>query len=283
MLYPGGRRKALVLSYDDGVTQDRRLVDVLNRHKLKGTFHLNSGLFGTEYRIDASEVRELYAGHEVSVHSVTHPGLANCTRAEVMREIREDRRALEALVGYPVRGMSYPFGSYNDMVIDVLREEGIEYARTVEDTDDFSLPDNPLMWHPTTPHFGSPEYDGMIAARTQASFDQFDAIVERFLQTDDVALLYAWSHSWEFDGEGVDYWARLEDFFTQVAIDTVWSATNIELVDYLNAYRALRFSLEKTAVQNTSARTVWLDVDGRTVEVAPGATVCLNESAEAEA
>ena len=43
--FPGGKHKALTLSYDDGRTQDRRLVDIFNRNGIKGTFHLNSGLF----------------------------------------------------------------------------------------------------------------------------------------------------------------------------------------------------------------------------------------------
>ena len=41
--FPGGKRKALVLSYDDGRVEDRRLVEIFNRHGLRGTFHLNSG------------------------------------------------------------------------------------------------------------------------------------------------------------------------------------------------------------------------------------------------
>ena len=48
MLYPQGKLKALTLSYDDGVEQDIRLMEIMNRHGLKGTFNLNSGLFAPE-------------------------------------------------------------------------------------------------------------------------------------------------------------------------------------------------------------------------------------------
>lgn len=48
MRFPGGRTKSLTLSYDDGVQQDIRLVDILNKHGLKGTFNLNSGLYAPE-------------------------------------------------------------------------------------------------------------------------------------------------------------------------------------------------------------------------------------------
>jgi peptidoglycan/xylan/chitin deacetylase (PgdA/CDA1 family) len=42
-LFPGGKQKALTLSYDDGQAQDRRLVALFNKYNLKATFHLNSG------------------------------------------------------------------------------------------------------------------------------------------------------------------------------------------------------------------------------------------------
>jgi hypothetical protein len=43
--FPGGKAKSLTLSYDDGVEQDIRLVDIMNRYGLKGTFNINSGLY----------------------------------------------------------------------------------------------------------------------------------------------------------------------------------------------------------------------------------------------
>ena len=36
--------KAITFSYDDGVTQDIRLVELLNKYNLKSTFNLNSEL-----------------------------------------------------------------------------------------------------------------------------------------------------------------------------------------------------------------------------------------------
>lgn len=39
-----GKKKAVTFSYDDGVTQDRRLVEMMNTYGVKGTFNLNSGI-----------------------------------------------------------------------------------------------------------------------------------------------------------------------------------------------------------------------------------------------
>ena len=43
-LYPGGRKKAFNITYDDGVWQDIPFVALLNKYGLKGTFNLNSEL-----------------------------------------------------------------------------------------------------------------------------------------------------------------------------------------------------------------------------------------------
>ena len=81
--FPGGKKKALTLSYDDGKEQDIRLVSIMRRNGLKGTFNLNGGGLFEESRKDRRrtltirEAKELYPenGMEVAVHSLTHPRL----------------------------------------------------------------------------------------------------------------------------------------------------------------------------------------------------------------
>ncbi len=151
-LFPSGKSKAVTLSYDDGVVDDRRLIFTLNRHGIKASFHINSGIFGVGNRVESSEIAELYEGHEVSAHSVHHPHLDMLPVLEQATEILEDRRALEDLVGYPVRGMSYPFGSYTPEISARLRAYGIEYTRTTKSHGGFHLPEDFMEWHPTCHH-----------------------------------------------------------------------------------------------------------------------------------
>lgn len=37
--------KAITFSYDDGVQQDKRLIEILDRYSLKSTFNINSAMF----------------------------------------------------------------------------------------------------------------------------------------------------------------------------------------------------------------------------------------------
>ena len=48
MRFPGGLPKALTLSYDDGVEQDEKLIEIAEKYGLKGTFNINSGCFPPE-------------------------------------------------------------------------------------------------------------------------------------------------------------------------------------------------------------------------------------------
>lgn len=41
--FPNFKLKAVTLSYDDGVRQDKRLIAIMKKYGLKGTFNLNGG------------------------------------------------------------------------------------------------------------------------------------------------------------------------------------------------------------------------------------------------
>lgn len=253
--YPGGKRKALTMSYDDGPVHDRRLVSIFNQYGVKGTFHLNSGLFGQQGRIDAAEVQSLYDGHEISAHGLSHPFLSLLPRDELVHQMQEDRRRLEELAQYPVRGMSYPFGDVNDEVLSALPALGVEYSRTVQSTGQFQLPNRFLLWHPTC-HHNDRLMERLQEFRHTPSWRQ-------------MPLFYVWGHSYEFPND--DNWSLIEEFCRAVANDPdVWYATNIEVVDYVTALRGLKFTVDRSVACNPSARSVWIDVDGRPVEIQPG-------------
>ena len=93
-----GKMKAVTFSYDDGVTQDQRLIRILDKYGLKCTFNLNSGLLGNpgslvredvtvaHVKPRACEVRAIYEGHEIAVHTLTHPALSQLSDEEVIRQ-----------------------------------------------------------------------------------------------------------------------------------------------------------------------------------------------------
>jgi hypothetical protein len=255
--FPGGRTKALTLSYDDGRTHDRRLVNILNQYGVRGTFHLNSGSLGKPDYITREEVKSLFAGHEVSAHSVTHPFLELTPKERLVMEMMDDRRTLEQIVGYPVRGMSYPFGTYSQSIVDTLPALGIRYARTVNSHGTFAIPENPLLWNPTCHHKTMQQH---VEAFLKPSEKQWSVRME---------LFYVWGHSYEFEND--NNWEELESFCRSISgHDMIWYATNMEIIDYLDALNQLQFSVDESLVRNPSAIPVWLGVDGQAVKIEGG-------------
>ena len=222
-----GKYKAITFSFDDGILDDVRLVEILNKYGLKATINLNSGhltsALGWRYR-DVKEVRHinyydyphLYDGHEIACHSYNHPRLENLDRKTVDNQIRLDKRILENLYNCTVRGMAYPYGTYNDTVLQVLRDNQIEYCRTVNCTYDFALPDEPLTWHPTC-HFKD---------------ERRMELAEQFLRaeaTEDM-LFYIWGHSYELVTE--EDWLSFEEFCGFIAgKDDICYCTNIQALE----------------------------------------------------
>ena len=44
-----GKKKAFTLSFDDGIMQDARAIEILDKYGLKATFNLNSGRWGAKF------------------------------------------------------------------------------------------------------------------------------------------------------------------------------------------------------------------------------------------
>ena len=276
MLFPQGKSKALILSFDDGGVADRHLVKLMNDYGLVGTFHLNSNKLGTKDYLTKEEIKNLYRGHEVSCHTANHPNLTSLSKIDVIYEVVEDRKELERLMGYPIRGMSYPFGNTNDSVIEAITGLGIEYARTVGDTYKFSMPTDFLKWQPTIHVFGKTNYIPNDTANDRRELEMFYQLTNDFLNANSLALYYVWGHSWEYDGPG-NKWAEVEKFFKMVANNPdLYYTTQIGLLDYIKAFNNLTFSADKTMVTNQSSTNVFVTMNGKVITIEAGSTKQLN-------
>ena len=275
MLFPGGKQKALTLSYDDGVQQDIRFIETLDKYGIKCTFNINGSAFEEEERtypagqvhrrMARREALEVYNkaianGHEVATHGYTHPYLDRIPSEMVAYEIVEDRKQLEDMFGKIIKGHAYPFGTTANHVVDTLRSCGILYARTTVATKRFDIPTDWLRL-PSTCHHNAPELMQLA--------DNFLNVPERYPNP---KLFYLWGHTYEFDNN--KNWEVIEKFAEYVGNrDDVWYANNMQVYEYVEAYRALQFSANGNIVYNPSAITVWFMSGNVTVKVAPGETV----------
>lgn len=224
-----GKNKAVTFSFDDGVLQDKRLIQILDKYGLKCTFNLNSSYLGLNGFLDRNgrrvdhtkvspdEVKEVYKNHEVAVHTLTHPNLTGESEECVVWQVEEDRKALERLTGKTVVGMAYPCGDNDDRVAEIIkRRTGVKYARTVTSTHNFDLQENLLRFNPSVYYIEDCLFD----------------VANEFLgkNTDKPQLLYIWGHSYEMDAEYIS-WQKFEELCKLLSgRKEIYYGTNTEIL-----------------------------------------------------
>ena len=200
-------------------------------------------------------MHDLYQGHEVACHTATHPFLERQPRTEVIREIFEDRRGLESLCGYPVVGMSYPFGTWNEEVVAIARAAGIVYSRDTRTTGGFGWPQEFMHWEGTCHH-----HEMLERGRAFLDFNRHP-----------LPLMYVWGHAYEFDND--DNWNEMEEFAGMMGNrPDIWYATNLQVYRYIQAIRAAVTSADGKMLCNPSAETLWIKKGDTILPVAPGET-----------
>lgn len=264
LLFPGYKRKAFTLSYDDGVVQDRRLVKMVNDHHIKGTFNLGYGVLDHEEiarppmgkpldisRVKKEEVASLYEGQEVGGHALYHSDVSSLGSPYAMYEVIEDKAGLERLVEYPLSMFAYPFGLFDEELKEILKLAGYKGARTIRSTYSFALPKDPFELDPTI-HF--PEERLMELAKDFIEKPAFKA-----------ELFYVWGHAYEFDID--DSWDRMEEFLTYMeGHEDVWYATNSEILSYMEAYEMLEYSADGSMIYNPTCTDVYIMTSFETSE-----------------
>lgn len=262
-LYPGGKTKAFNISYDDGVVQDIRFVELLNRYGLKGTFNLNYGLMRQGFtwqhecgmtirRITEDRIAEVYQGHEIASHSYSHPYFDNASETEILMELGADKFFLQRLVGREVGGYATPFYYYSDLMARCVCHCGFEYARISEESNDYSVSEDFYRWRGSKFH-----WDGDL-----------QAFVRGFLETDqELALCQLVGHSYDLDV--LNLWNAMEKICRWISENSdVWPATHIELVRYLRNMGLSRIT--EREIINESSAELWFAVNGSTVKLLPG-------------
>ena len=212
-------------------------------------------------RRKATEVykKAIANGHEVATHGYNHPFLDLLPPEMVTCEIAEDRRELEEMLGTVIKGHAYPFGTTSGQVVEALKNCGILYARTTVSTNRFDIPTDWLRLSATC-HHNAPE----LMQLAEQFLKPFPYPIPR--------LFYLWGHTYEFEMN--NNWEVMEKFAAYLGgREDVWYANNMQIYEYVEAYRALQFSYNGNIVYNPSCKTVWFISGNVQVKVAPEETV----------
>jgi peptidoglycan/xylan/chitin deacetylase (PgdA/CDA1 family) len=216
--------KYFPLCFDDGTPNDERLVPLLNRYGIKASFHLNAGMIpldgviGPNDRLPLNRPQNLYAGHEIAAHGFTHPFLTQLTPDQIKGELDKDIEGLNRYFSQTTQGFAYPFGVFNETVIEALKSTPLLYARTIRDTHDFDLPKDPYLMDPTC----------------HILDERLDELTEAFLSDGEDRFFLIWGHSYELRTD--TDWERFESFLKRIAHhEDVFYGSILECLKKMNA------------------------------------------------
>lgn len=198
----------VITSWDDGHKLDLKIAELLFKYNIKGIFYWPSHFQQNEmeWRKDIAEF------FEIGAHTVNHRPLTKISLADAEAEIVDGKDILEQQFGKPVTTFCYPKGYYNDAIVDLVKNAGFFWARTVKVGQIYKYPEqsniNPFET-PTAAHVctSNPAYKDV---------SWLDCAKELYDQAcgDEHNVFHLWGHSWEVEKQ--KQWAELEEFFKYI-------------------------------------------------------------------
>jgi peptidoglycan/xylan/chitin deacetylase (PgdA/CDA1 family) len=124
--------KPVIICFDDGPeTQYTYALPLLKKYSYTATFFLFTNAIGRPHYLTWDQVLDLSAqGMQIGCHSRFHPYLTRTSsEKELWDEIAGAKERLEARLGKPVNVYAYPFGQYNEHIVELVKKAGYTCAR----------------------------------------------------------------------------------------------------------------------------------------------------------
>lgn len=113
------KKIALTIDCAWGDEHTKAILDILDKYNIKATFFL-VGFWVDEY---PHQVEEIYKrGHEIGNHSTTHPNMSTLSKNEMINELKITNDKIKEIIGEDSLVFRPPFGDYNDLLIQTVRE-----------------------------------------------------------------------------------------------------------------------------------------------------------------
>ena len=145
--------KPVVITFDDGFEAQMSAYGLLQKHNMKATFYVMTGGEASKWCIGAGrrygdplqppggcgdgyltwdQIKMLDRTGLITIagHTVNHRNLATLSAADQRFEIQTGKELVEAQLGHGIRHFAYPYGSFSDLSIQIVREAGYASAVT---------------------------------------------------------------------------------------------------------------------------------------------------------
>lgn len=132
--------RVAAITFDDGYVDNLAAWQCLSERGMKATWYVTAGYVGQvppwdepgqprDRLLSAGELRRMAeSGMEIGSHTVTHPALPTLDVASAEREVTASRHMLQDLLGRPVESFAYPFGQWDALSEDLVKEAGYRSA-----------------------------------------------------------------------------------------------------------------------------------------------------------
>lgn len=128
--------KPIILTFDDGrENQFTEAYPLLKKYNLKAIFYVFTNALDRKDYLTWDQLKELRDnGMEIGDHTRFHWYLTKQEPDVLEKEIIETKKLLEDKLNIEVLSLAYPFGLYNDQVIDYVVSANFKYARSLKHT-----------------------------------------------------------------------------------------------------------------------------------------------------
>ncbi len=111
------------LSFDAawGAEHTEAILQTLKAHDVKATFFLTN-IWLREYPEMAKKIAQ--EGHEVAMHSVSHPHMNELSSEQIATELTENAAMIQEVTGYTPELFRFPFGEYNNQSVNEVKNLG---------------------------------------------------------------------------------------------------------------------------------------------------------------
>lgn len=117
--------KKVALTFDAawGADKTSKIVEILTNEGIGGTFFL-VGFWSEKY---ADKIKEIdAAGLDIGTHSNTHPKMSQLTSSQIEDELTVSMNLITSVTNKEVRFFRPPYGDYNDQLLTVANNLGLQ-------------------------------------------------------------------------------------------------------------------------------------------------------------
>lgn len=124
--------KPIAITFDDGWrSQSENALPILTKYHIPATFYIYTGVIGSPLYMTWDDLHALVDnGMEIGDHTKSHPRLTKINPSRLDEELVQSKHVLERNLHIPVSDFAYPYGNYNDSIIEAVKSAGYVSART---------------------------------------------------------------------------------------------------------------------------------------------------------